>query len=922
MRGALVLCFAVMLAVPAGAQPAVEPQDPEELSLQAFLQAVETAVSTMDRARWTDLLSVSADRERALEFFEAMVPQGITRVVVKERDRSPLAGTLPGEGYRLVTEVFLEMGPRGRIATWKLDIRRPRGEEIDRQPWRIVSQDHLSSIDGLHRLELHPEKQYAAHNLVLKSIDLEITLPEGQVFVAETPEGVTALVLLGDGLMRFTPAPKEERGQVRIFAGADALDASFTAAFIRLNPYEFDALVGKDTLVPDTRDARAFRRAQEIFDIDVSNSFSLDLSDLSRETWSLLPQPGDFVAEVRTRRFDQLTFARSTGEPEDVSLFQRARKRNISIYASEQKLASRGRFYNEDDLVEYDVLDYTVDATFSPDREWLEGRAKLRLRVRAFALATITLKLAEALTVNSVVSDELGRLLFLRVRNQNGIVVNLPSPVGRDYTMTLSITYQGRLPRQGITDESATVQGRPSQRSADQDVPIVPAEDNWLFSNRAHWYPQATVSDYANATLRVTVPAEFSVVATGVQASGSPLVTGMQVNGQGGRALYVFSAAQPVRYLSMIVSRMTQVDAATVALDIVPPAVAATNGHTADGPDGSAVRKIEFPPVGSRNTVMLNVEANRRQETRGRTALPVVAEILRLYASLTGDVPYDALTLVMVEAELPGGHAPGYMAVINNPLPTSPFSWRNDPANFSGFPEFFMAHEVAHQWFGQGVGWKNYHEQWLSEGFAQYFAALYARERRGEEEFRQIIKQFRRFAIEETDAGPVYLGYRLGHIKGESRVFRALVYNKGAAVLHMLRGLVGDEAFFSGIRRYYAENRFRKAGTDDLRKAMEKESGRNLARFFERWIFDVGVPRLRYSTTTSGEEVTVRIEQSGDVYDLPVMVSLQYSDGRVVDQIVAVTDAVVEAKFPLAGSLRSVELNQDGGALAHIERMR
>ena len=152
----------------------------------------------------------------------------------------------------------------------------------------------------------------------------------------------------------------------------------------------------------------------------------------------------------------------------------------------------------------------------------------------------------------------------------------------------------------------------------------------------------------------------------------------------------------------------------------------------------------------------------------------------------------------MVEDELPGGHAPGYFTMINTPPPITPFNWRNDPASFQGFPEFFMAHEMAHQWFGQAVGWKNYHEQWLSEGFAQYFAALYARERRGEGTFRDILRQFRRWAIEDSDQGPVYLGYRLGHIKNETRVFRALVYNKGAAVLHMLRGLVGDDALLRG----------------------------------------------------------------------------------------------------------------------------
>ena len=103
-------------------------QDAEELSLQAFKQAVETAISTMDRNRWIELLSPTADREQSLEFFDAMVPQGITRVVVKERDRSALQGALPGEGYQFVLEVFQEAGNRGRIATWRLDIRRPRGK--------------------------------------------------------------------------------------------------------------------------------------------------------------------------------------------------------------------------------------------------------------------------------------------------------------------------------------------------------------------------------------------------------------------------------------------------------------------------------------------------------------------------------------------------------------------------------------------------------------------------------------------------------------------------------------------------------------------------------------------------------------------------------------------------------------------------
>jgi aminopeptidase N len=323
--------------------------------------------------------------------------------------------------------------------------------------------------------------------------------------------------------------------------------------------------------------------------------------------------------------------------------------------------------------------------------------------------------------------------------------------------------------------------------------------------------------------------------------------------------------------------------------------------------------------VGSRNTIDLAVEANRRQMERGRDILGTAAEILRLYAGLVGDAPYEALTIAMVEDDRPGGHAPGYFAVLNNPLPVTPFAFRNDPAMFSNFPEFYVAHELAHQWWGQAVGWKNYHEQWLSEGFAQYFAALYAKERRGENTFRDVLRQFRRWAMDQSDQGAVYLGYRLGHIRGDSRVFRALVYNKGALVLHMLRRWLGDEKFFAGIRRYYAENRYSKAGTADLQRAFEATAGHSLERFFQRWIYESGLPRVRWSSSQEGSEVVIRFEQLGDVYDIPVTVSLVSADG-ITETAVTLTEAVVEQRISVNGTARSVDVNADHGALGTFER--
>jgi hypothetical protein len=925
MLARLLFLFLLLPTTPAFAsQASLRPLDPEEISIQNFLEAVQTAISTMDRQRWIDLLSPAADRDQALEFFDAMVPQGISRVVVKERDRAPLFGTLPGEGYRLIVEVFMETGARGRITTWNLDIRRPRGDDIGRQPWRIVAEDRLASIEGLHRLSLQPEKQFAVRNLVLRAVDFELRMATGDAFVAETAEGVTAMVLLGEGTMLFHPMPKEERGQLKLFAGTESLETPFTSAFVRISPFEMEQRLTNEMLQPVTLDSRAFRRGLSVFEHSVTKSYNLDLSDLSREVWSLLPQPGDFVAEVKTRRFDDLTYARSSGEAEDVTMFHRGRKRNICAYASEQKLASRGRFYNEDDNVDYDVLDYDIDASFYPDRDWMDGKTRIKIRMTSHGVGVLTLRFADSLNVSSVTSEELGRLLFLRVRNQNSVLVNLPTPVARDFPMTITVTYSGRLNRQSVLEESLSLDQRTAQPD---DVSIVPSEPKWLFSNRNYWYPQNQVTDYATARIRLTVPAEYSVVGSGITAIGSPAAApAAQVEGSTRvvlRTSFSFVAPQPVRYLGVLVSKMIRVDAATVALDIVRAKAPPPDMRGADTLQQQLLRLSAtalVPPVGSRNTVALTVDANRRQESRARDAIGTGAEILRLYSSLTGDVPFDSITLAMVEDDVPGGHAPAYFAMLNNPPPVSGFNWRSDPASFQGFPEFFMAHEIAHQWFGQAVGWKNYHEQWLSEGFAQYFAALYAKEKRGEPAFRDILRQFRKWAIDDSDQGPVYLGYRLGHIKGDSRTFRALVYNKGAAVLHMLRRLIGDEAFFSGVKKFYAENRFKKASTDDLRRAMELSSGKDLGRFFERWIYDNGIPRLRYSTAVEGQELVIRFEQIGDVYDVPVTMAVTYTDGKTSEFTVVVNEAANEVRFPLAGTMRAVEANPDGAAIALIEK--
>ena len=240
--------------------------------------------------------------------------------------------------------------------------------------------------------------------------------------------------------------------------------------------------------------------------------------------------------------------------------------------------------------------------------------------------------------------------------------------------------------------------------------------------------------------------------------------------------------------------------------------------------------------------------------------------VLEFYAEHIGPYPYEKLAGVQA-AGLGGGME----------LASAIFYGER---NVSGAGvDRLVAHEVAHQWFGDSVTESDWDEVWLSEGFATYFTLLFLERDAGRDAFVAGLKRGREivFATEKSNPRLAVIHENLADTR---HVLNRLVYEKGGWVLHMLRGRVGTEAFWAGIREYYRRHRDGHASTDDFRRVMEEVSGQDLAWFFKQWLNRPGSPELkgtwRHRTEDNKIEIDIEQTQPGEPYRLPIEIGIAF----------------------------------------------
>jgi aminopeptidase N len=510
-------------------------------------------------------------------------------------------------------------------------------------------------------------------------------------------------------------------------------------------------------------------------------------------------------------------------------------------------------------------LHYDVELNFDDQLSgFASARTRISIEVLSQTLNTIDLDFADLPIDSVLVSDQPARF----ERTSDTLNVQLAPAAKRGDKLAVTVSYHGH-PKDGLVF------------AKDRDGNTSATGDNW--PNRVHYWIPSLDHPSAKATVSfsISAPQRYEVIANGKFIT----LTGNAVTSH-----WKFEEAKAIPPYCMI--------------------VAVNQG---------AIINTPYQPL----PLIYNVpQKDRDYAPKGFSP---AGPSLSFFSQTIAPYPYEKLALIVGATRFGGmenSSAIVFTSTLFDPRPNEKKS-----AHF-GIPtriEDVVAHEIAHQWFGDSVTESTWADLWLSEGFATYFAGLFIQNQDGETAFREYMANAaqRYFNFEKQAAFPIH--------DTETKDLMALLnpnnYEKGAWVLHMLRSRLGDEAFFKGLRDYYRAHKEANATTEDLRTALEKSSGKNLKAFFTRWVYGSGHPRyelgwgsMERSSVTS---VTVHLNQlqPGDAFLDPVPIEFTVN-GKKIRRTIVPTGKSTELTIQLPANPSAVTIDPDDTLLKEVASIK
>ena len=526
------------------------------------------------------------------------------------------------------------------------------------------------------------------------------------------------------------------------------------------------------------------------------------------------------------------------------------------------------------------VDDYQIEAELQPKTHRLIAHTRVKFTALE-DLSVASFELHNALRPTRIADAEGHALSAERITQDNSIRIALPSGLTKDASTTLQIDYEGTL----SSGEDSPVQGLKLAYVGDDTSYL-------LYTGR--WFPMSGYgTNRFTATMKITVPAGWTVIGSGAQGSAA--------------------ATAPARPVKEPLPSRARGRAPAPAPEPQLPALQGGKTFTFvwDKPSfPGTIIAGKFEESRS-NEVGLNLRVFFKPAHKDLVSnyTETAAREFQFFTANLGPPLSNSLNIVEIPDDtVPSAWAPEVAAMSSRAL-SGKLNYR------------LLDNTIAHQWWGADVSPASKSDWWLSDGFARYAEARYVESAAGEAAFNEAIKDLEVGAL-AYDTVPLSSVGRLDPFAPE---FQALVTDKGAIILNMLRWVIGDAAFDKTVRTFLQQYTGKPATVDDFRKIAEQNYGQQLTWFFSQWIDSTGAPEFKAKYTVyrvaKGFRVVGEIAQDLDLFRMPVELKID-TDGQSETKRVEVAGTNSAFQVETFGKPRRIVIDPDNRVLKNSTELK
>jgi Peptidase family M1 domain len=724
----------------------------------------------------------------------------------------------------------------------------------------------------------------SVENLTLKRDVATITFKDGQLCFLSPVEGqVTGAVFIGQGEFQMTPILPIEQRHLSILTGSTSMTEKFSKMVLRFTDSTYQEIKktsGVKSGSPSSSaqgvledNTRMLRRGRTYSRPNVGLGFLR--YNLDERILIDITSPGEhglFSAFFDGKRFGDMMYANDPlgapfVTPEEVVLVCFADDA-LGIWTAEhlqEHYRSPAVFDENHQLIHIDHQN--IEAKAKGKR--LEAVVQTRFKSMVDGVRVVPFDLFARLRVRQVTDSQGQELSFIQENKDEDadLAVIFAEPLKKGQEYTIIFNYSG--------DDAVSDSGG----------------GNYTLDARTNWYPNTYFGDRATYEITLKVPKGLMAVATGQPIGETE---------EGDYTVTRWKSDVPLAVAGFNYGKFKKTTAQDEKLKYVIEAYA-----NKEIPDylramQQSIEKAEGEgfqtetTLGSISTLSLMDKAKAEAQVA-----------ISLYSELFGPLPYGRIAMTQQPYFNFGQAWPMlvYLPVMAYLDSTQRHQMGLDRA--SNFVKFVAAHEVAHQWWGHIIGWKSYRDQWMSEGFAEFSASMFAQAIYKNDKFlefwkeqRELITNKNQLGKRPSDVGGVYMGYRLDTPK-TGNVTRAMIYPKGAFILHMLRMMMWEsktgDARFSAmmkdfVKTYYNQNvstqDFWRIVEKHMTKEMDLDGNGKMTWFFNEWVYGTQIPNYkldyRFEPADGGKVKLIgKVTQSNvdDSFKMRVPIYLDY-DGK------------------------------------------